>query len=671
MDQMKYLKELAVRYPNVAAASTEIINLQAILHLPKGTEHYVSDVHGEYEKFSHIIRNGSGAIRSRIEDEFGNTLTIKQKKNLASVIYYPEQKMDLMEEELPKNFLLEWQHDTMVRLVHVARSVGNKYTRSKVRKAMSPEFAYVMEELMVEHRRADKKRYVEQILETIITTGRVRQFIAAMAHLIQDLTIDHLHVIGDIYDRGSGPHRIMDCIMKTANVDIQWGNHDISWMGAACGNRVLIANVVRMGISYNNFDCLEDGYGINLRPLSDFASEVYRDDLCERFLPKVLDENVYDKVAKSLSAKMHKAMAVIQLKLIGQMVHRHPEYHMEDRNLLEHIDYEKGLYKYNGITCPLTDTNFPTVDPQNPLELTQKEAQLMDVLAASFAHSEALQRHVRFLYSSGSMYLCMNGNLLFHGCIPMNEDGSFERVEVDGEKYAGRALLDRLERAAREAYFLPKDHPDKQKNVDKMWLLWCSAQSPLFGKSRMSAFERYFTKEKALHEEVYNSYYRLSADSHVCEQILKEFGVDPVHGHIINGHVPVRQKDGENPVKADGKLYVIDGGLSKAYQAKTGIAGYTLIFNSHYLALAQHHDYISHPLSKPESDDMPTLQITQKMDKRILVSDTDAGKKLSQRIEELHLLVKAYENGSFVERAIAAYPKTTPSLHMETMEIVR
>ena len=422
-------------------------------------------------------------------------------------------------------------------------------------------------------------------------------------------------------------------------------------------NRVLIANVVRMGISYNNFDCLEDGYGINLRPLSDFASEVYRDDLCERFLPKVLDENVYDKVAKSLSAKMHKAMAIIQLKLIGQMVHRHPEYHMEDRNLLEHIDYEKGLYKYNGITCPLTDTNFPTVDPQNPLELTQKEAQLMDVLAASFAHSEALQRHVRFLYSSGSMYLCMNGNLLFHGCIPMNEDGSFERVEVDGEKYAGRALLDRLERSAREAYFLPKDHPDKQKNVDKMWLLWCSAQSPLFGKSRMSAFERYFTKEKALHEEVYNSYYRLSADSHVCEQILKEFGVDPVHGHIINGHVPVRQKDGENPVKADGKLYVIDGGLSKAYQAKTGIAGYTLIFNSHYLALAQHHDYISHPLSKPESDDMPTLQITQKMDKRILVSDTDAGKKLSQRIEELHLLVKAYENGSFVERAIAAYPK--------------
>ena len=376
-------------------------------------------------------------------------------------------------------------------------------------------------------------------------------------------------------------------------------------------------------------------------------------------------------MAKSLSAKMHKPMAVIQLKLIGQMVHRHPEYHMEDRNLLEHIDYEKGLYKYNGITCPLTDTNFPTVDPQNPLELTQKEAQLMDVLAASFAHSEALQRHVRFLYSSGSMYLCMNGNLLFHGCIPMNEDGSFERVEVDGEKYAGRALLDRLERAAREAYFLPKDHPDKQKNVDKMWLLWCSAQSPLFGKSRMSAFERYFTKEKALHEEVYNSYYRLSADSHVCEQILKEFGVDPVHGHIINGHVPVRQKDGENPVKADGKLYVIDGGLSKAYQAKTGIAGYTLIFNSHYLALAQHHDYISHPLSKPESDDMPTLQITQKMDKRILVSDTDAGKKLSQRIEELRLLVKAYENGSFVERAIAAYPKTTPSLHMETMEIVR
>ena len=670
--EKRYLQLLAREYPNRQAALCEIANLTAMSSLPKGTEYFFSDLHGEHKGFSELMNGASGVIREKIRIQFQDVLTNPQQNQLANLIYDPVKVLSLMHEY--GRDTNEWMKNTIFYLTQLCRSVSAKYSRVHVRSKIPHEYDYLMEELLYPGQDEGRLEYGSSIIEAVVSSGLADTFIPQFCKLIRSLTMDWIHVIGDIFDRGPRPDRIMEELIEYGDVDIQWGNHDISWMGAACGNRVLIANVVRMGISYNNFDCLEDGYGINLRPLSDFASEVYRDDLCERFLPKVLDENVYDKVAKSLSAKMHKAMAIIQLKLIGQMVHRHPEYHMEDRNLLEHIDYEKGLYKYNGITCPLTDTNFPTVDPQNPLELTQKEAQLMDVLAASFAHSEALQRHVRFLYSSGSMYLCMNGNLLFHGCIPMNEDGSFERVEVDGEKYAGRALLDRLERAAREAYFLPKDHPDKQKNVDKMWLLWCSAQSPLFGKSRMSAFERYFTKEKALHEEVYNSYYRLSADSHVCEQILKEFGVDPVHGHIINGHVPVRQikkKDGENPVKADGKLYVIDGGLSKAYQAKTGIAGYTLIFNSHYLALAQHHDYISHPLSKPESDDMPTLQITQKMDKRILVSDTDAGKKLSQRIEELHLLVKAYENGSFVERAIAAYPKTTPSLHMETMEIVR
>ena len=666
-----YLTLLSQQYPTVKTASTEIIRLQSRQKLPKLTEHFMSDIHGEYESFLHILKNASGVIKDKITQIYGRTLSERDRQVLATLIYYPEQKLEYIKDEVDD--INDWYKITLYRLIEICRVVASKYTRAKIREFLPEAFGSTIDELIHANTDygSDKETYYNESISTIVELGQADDFIVEISTLIQTLAIGRLHIIGDIYDRGPGPHIIMDKLMSYHSVDIQWGNHDISWMGAACGNRVLIANVVRMGISYNNFDCLEDGYGINLRPLSDFASEVYRDDLCECFLPKVLDENVYDKVAKSLSAKMHKAMAVIQLKLIGQMVHRHPEYHMEDRNLLEHIDYEKGLYKYNGITCPLTDTNFPTVDPKNPLELTQKEAQLMDVLAASFAHSEALQRHVRFLYSSGSMYLCMNGNLLFHGCIPMNEDGSFERVEVDGEKYAGRALLDRLERAAREAYFLPKDHPDKQKNVDKMWLLWCSAQSPLFGKSRMSAFERYFTKEKALHEEVYNSYYRLSADSHVCEQILNEFGVDPVHGHIINGHVPVRQKDGENPVKADGKLYVIDGGLSKAYQAKTGIAGYTLIFNSHYLALAQHHDYISHPLSKPESDEMPTLQITQKMDKRILVSDTDAGKKLSQRMDELRLLVKAYENGSIVERAIGSYPKTIQSLHMETMEIVR
>ena len=665
----RYLRLLAREYPNRQAALCEIANLTAMSGLPKGTEYFFSDLHGEYKGFSELMNGASGVIREKIRLQFHDVLTNPQQNQLANLIYDPVKVLSLMHEYGRDTD--EWTKNTILYLTQLCRGVSAKYSRVHVRSKIPHEYEYLMEELLYPGQEEGRLEYCSQIIDAVVTSGLANTFIPQFCKLIRSLTMDWIHVIGDIFDRGPRPDRIMEDLIEYGDVDIQWGNHDISWMGAACGNRILIANVVRMGISYNNFDCLEDGYGINLRPLSDFASVAYRDDPCERFQPKVLDENVYDKVATSLSAKMHKAMAIIQLKLIGQMVHRHPEYHMEDRNLLEHIDYEKGLYQYNGITCPLTDTNFPTVDPKNPLALTPQESQLTDVLAASFAHSEALQRHVRFLYSNGSMYLCMNGNLLFHGCIPMNEDGSFEQVEVDGVAYSGKALLDRLEKAAREAYFLPQGHRNKQNNVDKMWLLWCSAKSPLFGKSRMSAFERYFTKEKALHEEIYNSYYRLSADPHVCECILQEFGVDEVHGHIINGHVPVRQKDGEKPVKANGKLYVIDGGLSKAYQTKTGIAGYTLIFNSHYLALAQHHDYITHPLSQPEQDEMPTLQITEEMERRILAADTDAGKKLALRIGELRQLVKAYESGRIIEKTIAAYPKTIPSLHMETMEIVR
>ncbi len=665
----RYLQLLAREYPNRRSALCEIANLTAMSSLPKGTEYFFSDLHGEYKGFSELMNGASGVIREKIRIQFADVLTNPQQNLLANLIYNPVKVFNLMHEYGCDTD--RWTRDTIFYLTQLCRGVSAKYSRVHVRSKIPHEYEYLVEELLYPGQEEGRIEYCSQIIDAIVTSGLASTFIPQFCKLIRGLTMDWIHVIGDIFDRGPRPDRIMEKLIEYGDVDIQWGNHDISWMGAACGNRILIANVVRIGISYNNFDCLEDGYGINLRSLSDFASVAYRDDPCERFQPTILDENVYDKVAINLSSKMHKAMAIIQLKLIGQMVHRHPEYHMEDRNLLEHIDYEKGLYQYNGITCPLTDTNFPTVDPKNPLALTSQEAQLMDVLAASFSHSEALQRHVRFLYSSGSMYLCMNGNLLFHGCIPMNEDGSFEKVEVDGVAYSGKALLDRLEKAAREAYFLPKGHPDKQKNVDKMWLLWCSAQSPLFGKSRMSAFERYFTKEKALHEEIYNSYYRLNADPHVCERILREFGVDEVHGHIINGHVPVRQKDGEKPIKADGKLYVIDGGLSKAYQTKTGIAGYTLIFNSHYLALAQHHDYIAHPLSQSEQDEMPTIQITETMKKRILVADTDAGRKLALRINELRELVEAYESGRIIEKTIAAYPKIPSSLHMETMEIVR
>lgn len=665
----RYLRLLAREYPNKQSALCEIANLTAMSGLPKGTEYFFSDLHGEYKGFSELMNGASGVIREKIRVQFDGVLTNPQQNQLANLIYDPVKVLSLMHEYNKDSD--EWLCNTIRYLTELCRGVSAKYSRVHVRSKIPHEYEYLMEELLYPGQEEGRLEYGNQVIEAIVASKLAEHFIPAFCRLIRGLTMDRIHVIGDIFDRGPRPDRIMEDLIEYADVDIQWGNHDISWMGAACGNRILVANVVRMAISYNNFDCLEDGYGINLRPLSDFAAEVYRDDPCERFYPKVLDENVYDKVTKSVSAKMHKAMAIIQLKLIGQMVHRHPEYHMEDRNLLEHIDYENGYYEYNGIRCELTDTNFPTVDPKKPLDLTEGEAQVMDVLAASFAHSEALHRHVRFLYSNGSMYLCMNGNLLFHGCIPMEADGSFQKVSVDGRMYTGKALFDRLERAAREAYFLPQDHKNKKDNVDRMWLLWCSAESPLFGKSRMSAFERYFTKEKVLHEEIYNSYYKLSADPKICERILTEFGVDEKHGHIINGHVPVRQKDGEKPVKADGKLYVIDGGLSKAYQEKTGIAGYTLIFNSHYLALAQHHDYISHPISNADADEMPSIQITEQMERRILVSDTDAGKMLTERIEELRELVQAYENGSIVESTNFSYPKTIQSLHMETMEIVR
>lgn len=650
MDQMKYLKELAVRYPNVAAASTEIINLQAILHLPKGTEHYVSDVHGEYEKFSHIIRNGSGAIRSRIEDEFGNTLTTKQKKNLASVIYYPEQKMDLMEEELPKNFLLEWQHDTMVRLVHVARSVGNKYTRSKVRKAMSPEFAYVMEELMVEHRRADKKRYVEQILETIITTGRVRQFIAAMAHLIQDLAIDHLHVIGDIYDRGSGPHRIMDCIMKTANVDIQWGNHDILWMGAASGHRACICNVVRICARYNNLDVLENGYGINLIPLARFALECYKDDECELFHAsgEVDESNIREE---ELNKKMHKAIAIMQFKVEGQLIKRRPDFLMDQRLLLDKIDYEKGTITLDGKEYELKDKNFPTIDPNDPYKLTKEEEYVMEHLVTVFKYCAYLQEHIRFLFAKGHLYKVFNGMLLYHGCVPLNEDGTFREVEIEGRKYAGKELYDVLEHLARQGYYEEKDMKSRKYGQDIMWFIWSNENSPVYGKAKMATFERYFLDDADLKKEKKDYYYQWYENEAVINQILEEFGLDTSTGKIVNGHMPVAVKKGESPIKCGGKLFVIDGGFSKAYQKTTGIAGYTLVSNSYGLKLVAHEPFVSRTTAIREETDIHSDTIViNKVTKRKCVMDTDNGKALQEKVADLEQLLWAYQKGLITER---------------------
>lgn len=650
MDQMKYLRELAVRYPNVASASTEIINLQAILHLPKGTEHYISDVHGEYEKFSHIIRNGSGAIRSKIEDEFGNRLTKEQKKNLASVIYYPEQKMDLMEEELPRNVLLTWQHDTMIRLVHVARAVGSKYTRSKVRKAMPPEFAYVMEELMVEHRTADKKKYVEQILETIITTGRVRQFIAAMAHLIQDLSVDYLHVIGDIYDRGPGPHRIMDCIMRSANVDIQWGNHDILWMGAASGHRACICNVVRICARYNNMDVLENGYGINLIPLARFALECYKDDECSLFhmSGEVDDRNMREE---ELNKKMHKAIAVIQFKLEGQLIMRRPDFKMDQRLLLDKINYEKGTIVIDGQEYELKDTNFPTIDPKDPYQLTKEEEYVMEHLVTAFKYCAYLQEHVRFLFAKGSLYKVFNDMLLYHGCVPLNEDGSFREVEIQGQKYSGKTLYDVLEHLARQGYYEEKDREARRYGQDIMWFIWSNENSPVYGKAKMATFERYFLEDADIKKEKKDYYYQWYENEKVINQILEEFGLDPNTGKIVNGHMPVAVKKGESPIKCGGKLFVIDGGFSKAYQKTTGIAGYTLVSNSYGLKLAAHEPFVSRDTAIREETDIHSDTIViNKVTRRKRVEDTDNGKELKEKISDLEQLLWAYQKGLLTER---------------------
>ena len=648
MRDEKYLKLLAKEYPTIQAASSEIVNLTAICQLPKGTEYFFSDIHGEYEAFVHLLRSASGIIRMKIADLFDSTLTEAEQNMLANLIYEPEKVTGCLQ-EFGKD-TNDWKKLTIYRLVQVCKEVGSKYTRSKVRKKMPPEYAYILDELLHVNHDGNKKVYYNEIIHSILEMGVGDNFIIALCHLIQNLSVDSLHIIGDIFDRGPRPDIIMNELMAFHDVDIQWGNHDISWMGAACGNRTLMANVVRMGISYNNFDALEDGYGINLRALSIFASQAYKDDPCTYFYPKMLDENEYDRVDSVLAAKMHKAIAIIQFKLAGQLIKRHPEYGMDDRNLLEKVDYEKGCLLYGGKEYPLLDTFFPTIDPKNPLRLTREEEELMNALEASFRHSEVLHRHIRFLYTNGSMYKCANSNLLFHGCIPMTKEGEFETyVSADGKGYKGKALLDYLNTQVQNAYLLPEDAEGKQKAVDFMWYLWCGAKSPVFGKSKLSAFEHYFVADKVMQKESMNPYYKLSEQEEICDKIFHEFGLDPETSHIINGHVPVKIKDGEKPVKAGGKLYVIDGGISKAYQSKTGIAGYTLIFNSHCLALAEHRNYMKMEGNPPSY--APEVHVTERLPERMKVVDTDIGVQLKEQIDDLKELVNAYREGVIKEKS--------------------
>ena len=650
--ELNYLRSLSKQFPTIASASTEIINLQSIMSLPKGTEHFLTDIHGEYEQFNHVLKNGSGSVKRKIDEEFGNTLTARDKRSLATLIYYPKEKLELvMQQEEDQEILEDWFKITLHRLVQVTKRVASKYTRSKVRKALPADFSYVIEELITEKEEVqDKEAYYNEIIHTIIRIGSAPDFIIALCNLIQRLVIDHLHIVGDIYDRGKGPHIILDTLGAYHSVDIQWGNHDVVWMGAASGHAACIANVIRVSARYGNLDTLEEGYGINLIPLATFALETYADTDCSAFSIKY-DDN-YDRKDLELDMKMHKAIAMIQFKLEGQLIKKYPEFEMEDRLLLDKIDFEKGTVNIGGVEYPMRDMDFPTVDPADPCRLTEEEEQVVERLRHAFVHCEKLQRHVRFLFSKGSLYKVYNSNLLYHGCVPVDEKGNFLKVNVFGKEYSGKGLYDVLDHYARKGYY-SKNKEEAQKGRDIIWYIWTGPKSPVFGKDKMATFERYFVEDKATHAEKKNSYYSLTDDEETVNRILREFGLDPAVSHIINGHVPVELKKGDTPIKCGGKLLIIDGGFSKAYQSKTGIAGYTLIANSHGMTLVAHEPFESAQAAiRKESDIISDAIIVETAARRIQVADTDVGAELKESIYYLEELLASYMDGTLVEKGV-------------------
>ncbi len=643
--QIKYLNLLADKFPNIQSASTEIINLEAILNLPKGTEHFLSDIHGEYETFSHVLANASGVVVRKIDEVFGKTLRKKEKTLLATLIYYPKEKLELVLKN--EDDINEWYGITLQRLSKVARAAASKYTRSKVRKAMPSDFAYIIDELLNESGE-EKEDYFEGIINSIINIDRAEAFIIAICEFIQRLLVDRLHIIGDIYDRGPHPEKVMDRMISYHAVDIQWGNHDIVWMGAAAGNLALIANVIRISLRYNNLDTLEDAYGINMLPLARFAMDEYKNDPCELFSIKGEAQHADIKLLK----QMQKAISIIQFKLEGQTVSRNPHFHMNDRLVFDGVDFGKGTIVVDGKKHELLDKNLPTIDPQKPYELSQEEKEVMDKLKSSFMNSQRLQKHVDFLFTRGSMYLTHNSNLLYHGCIPMNDKGDFEKFEIEGKIYSGKLLCDHFDRVARKGYFQRKSKVEENTSLDYMWYLWCGPLSPLFGKMKMATFERYFIEDKDTHKEGRNPYYILAFNEEkYCNQILKEFDLDPKNSHIVNGHVPVKVKKGESPIKANGKLFVIDGGMSIPYQKVTGVSGYTLIYNSYGLVLVEHKEFSSMANAiKDEKDIISDRVFIEGNATRKSVGDTDVGKDVKLQISDLKMLLAAFRKGLIKEK---------------------
>ena len=648
-EELRYLKLLAQKYPTVQAASTEIINLQAILNLPKGTEHFISDIHGEYEAFLHILNSCSGVIKEKIDVVFASSISKAERDQLATLIYYPQEKLELVAQQ--ETDLDEWYRITLHRLIEVCRLVSSKYTRSKVRKALPKDYAYIIDELLhTRYDEADKKEYFENIITTILSIGRAPSFITALCQVIKRLAVDHMHIVGDLFDRGPRADIILDSLMDYHSVDIQWGNHDILWMGAAAGSAACIANVVRIALRYANMDALETGYGINLLPLATFANRVYREDPCQQFTPKVSPDDIETDAEILLMTRMHKAISMIQFKLEDQLISRHPEYEMDDRLLLRKISEDNKTVEVDGVVYELNDTNFPTLDHEKPWELSEEEQIVVDKLCYTFRHSEKLQKHIRFMYAKGSMYLVYNNNLLFHACVLLNEDGTFKVKKINNKYYSGRSLMDKYDQMAREAYF--GDIEECPNKSDFLWYLWCNKDSPLFGKDKMATFERYFIEAKETHLEKKNPYYELLEKEAVVDEILEEFGLHPEGAHIVNGHVPVKCKNGESPIKCNGKVLVIDGGFSKAYQSETGIAGYTLIYHSRGLQLAQHEPFQSTQKAIKEGIDIiSTSFILEFSSQRMMVRDTDIGKELITQIQDLKKLLVAYRNGYIKEKS--------------------
>lgn len=648
---LKYLKLLAKSFPTEQSACTEIINLEAILNLPKGTEHFITDLHGENEAFEHVLRNGSGVIRQKVEMIFGATLTETEIRELCTLIYYPEDKIRAVRSTLrTRARMQEWYRVMLMRIIQVMAVCSSKYTRSKVRKALPREYSYIVEELLHEwiEDNQNKRRYMMSIVDTIIATGRADHFIATICNVIHRLVIDSLHIIGDIYDRGPGAHLIMETLCNYHNYDIQWGNHDVVWMGAAAGSRACVANVLRMCFRYANLSTLEDGYGINLLPLTTFAMETYADDPCTLFRPK---KNEYEQLPESqlaLIAKMHKAIAIIQFKQEKLVIDRNPEFGMEDRNVLHLIDFKKGTIHLGGKDYPLKDTHFPTIDPDDPYALTPAELEVLEGVTRSFETSEKLRRHIKCFLEHGSLYLVRNSNLMFHGSVPMNPDGSFKEMMIQGKPYSGRKLFDKVDQMVRNAYYTREETPRRQAGQDFIWYLWCGPVAPTFDKDKMATFERYFIADKEPQKETNGAYKELKNRADICEKILREFGVtDMRHAHIINGHIPVKTLKGESPIKADGRLLVIDGGYSKAYQPETGIAGYTLIYNSQSLKLVQHAPFTTREKAvKFGLDILSETKVLEFEESRRYVRDTDQGAEIKEQIDDLYQLLDAYRNGS-------------------------